>query len=453
MTIRDANTSFDYSTEGEISNSTTTRDSLPGELIYSDELKYLNKNHSFPLEITADGQGLSRKSLFNGITTKLKHTLTLAPLQNYLARQQQFYANLIRFLNHLSTYIDSRDWQIIKKIDKDVRQTNERLERANDDAIATIRSSERSTIEALNNGMHELNLYIATLQEKSAEHQFKLDTLDSITKGLEKIVVQINSNLNNIIDAKRHISAKAPPLDETYKPALCDLDYSYLLLENRFRGSEDEIRKRLSIYPPIFQGSSKPILEIGSGRGELQSLFKVKNIPSYGLDLDKAMVEHCRSMDLDVRFENGMTHLASLANHSLGGVIAIQVIEHLSQKQITELIGLCKDKVEKGGKVVFETINSDSMIALTRNYFRDPTHVWPLHPDTMSFLINLQGLKVVEVRKLSPFPQNAELCEIPHEDYMTPKWIHSVNLLNRNFKLLNELLFGYQDYCVIAEVE
>ena len=41
-------------------------------------------------------------------------------------------------------------------------------------------------------------------------------------------------------------------------------DYSYLMLENRFRGSEGAIKDHLGRYPSIFSETTKPILEIGS---------------------------------------------------------------------------------------------------------------------------------------------------------------------------------------------
>ena len=127
-------------------------------------------------------------------------------------------------------------------------------------------------------------------------------------------------------------------------------------------------------------------------------------------------------------------------------------LQHLSRAQLDELYRLCAKKVGRGGKIVLETINPQSMLALSSNYFRDPTHVWPLHPDTLSYGLTLAGLKVIEVRKLSPVPAGAMLQLVPVEDYMTPRWAHTIGLLNKNFTQLNEMLYGFQDYCVIAEV-
>ena len=88
-------------------------------------------------------------------------------------------------------------------------------------------------------------------------------------------------------------------------------DYSYLMLENRFRGSETNLTAHLSIYPPYFQGLSD-VLEIGSGRGELQSLFKQAGIASYGVDVDAAMVEAARERGHSIVEGDALAHLRQL---------------------------------------------------------------------------------------------------------------------------------------------
>ena len=60
-------------------------------------------------------------------------------------------------------------------------------------------------------------------------------------------------------------------------------------------------------------------------------------------------------------------------------------------------------------------------------------------------------MKVIEIRELSPVPQSALLKKIPVEDYMTPRWALTVERLNDNIEQLNNLLYGFQDFCVVAE--
>ncbi|MEZ4753233.1 MAG: class I SAM-dependent methyltransferase [Bdellovibrionota bacterium] len=270
-------------------------------------------------------------------------------------------------------------------------------------------------------------------------NQAELQTLDSVAKGLEGVVNRIG---------------KSPEVTNAQQSAIkaTNPDYSYLLLENRFRGKEADIAKRQKLYADIFKGSPGTVLDVGAGRGELVKILNDSGISSYGVDLDQGMLEAAAEKKIDVRLGDGLSHLRSLDSNSLGGVVALQVVEHLTRAQLEELFVLCSDKVAKGGKVVFETINPQSVLALSSNYFRDPTHIWPLHPDTLEHGMSLAGLKVIEVKYLSAVPKEAQLQEISIDTTVTPKWGELVKGLNRNIKQLNQLLYGYQDYCIVAEV-
>ena len=166
------------------------------------------------------------------------------------------------------------------------------------------------------------------------------------------------------------------------------------------------------------------------------------------------MVDYCKDKpELDVRAGDGIKHLSGLEDNSLGGVIATQVIEHLPYEVLKELVSQAAKKVKPGGLVIFETINPNSMVALTQHYFRDPTHVAPLHPDTMKFMFDgTGGYSELEIKELEPFSEAALMSELDVEAHMTPRWAHSVQKLNQNFDKLNKLLFGHQDYAIIARV-
>jgi len=417
-----------------------------GELLNSEELRYLNANYNYAPRLNLDQITSHRPGLIGKVIVKSKRKLLSIMwdvFKDYFSAEREYQANLVRYLNDVSKYVDSRDasnfWELVRKIDVDVSRALERIERINDELSASVynRNQELSDkLEAISE---------TTLVRKS-EIETRLKTLDSVGKGLESIV----ANLSRDFSESERSGAFNAHTEGRSQPAVPD--YSYLLLENRFRGSEEDIAKRVSIYPPIFEASNHPILEIGSGRGELQALFKQNNISSYGVDIDQAMVKSASQKGLDVRHGDGLKHLSEVADRSLGGLIAIQVVEHLQREQLETLFKLCTHKIEKGGRVVFETIDPRSIVALSSNYFRDPTHVWPLHPETLEYAMTLAGLRVIEIKRLSPVPAEALLKEIPIQPHTAPSLANAVALINQNFRQVNELLYGYQDYCIIAEV-
>jgi O-antigen chain-terminating methyltransferase len=232
--------------------------------------------------------------------------------------------------------------------------------------------------------------------------------------------------------------------------ALPNSGMDYLGFENEFRGSEEEISKRLKVYPPFFKNLSAKVLEIGAGRGELQKLFKSEGIASYAIDTNPDMVDVALAKGLDVRLADGVEHLAGLRDNSLGGIVAVQVVEHLPLDYLQRLLNLAKEKLIPNGILIVETINTKSLLALAHNYHRDPTHQFPMHPDTLSFLVKSAGFEIEEVLKLSKFPDG--VCfQMVEGKGSSPDLFEAVKKVNENFSRLNEFMFDNQDYAIVAK--
>ena len=321
-----------------------------------------------------------------------------------------------------------------------------RVEELSDEQVASLRSAETEMREGVAAALSDIRENLRTLNTAVARQDAELTMMDSVARGLERIVASMQGKVSPTEQAS-NVSKESSSDAFASKT-----DTDYLMLENRYRGSREEIARRLQIYPAMFSAASDSVLEIGPGRGELLQLFKEAGVSAYGVDINAAMSRCGREDGLIVETGDAVEHMRGLKDSSLSGVIAIQVIEHLSMSTLRELLSLCLSKVAPGGKVVFETINSESIVALTQHYFRDPTHVWPLHPETMRFAMEMAGFDVLEVRKLEPFPEAAQLASMPIEEYMTPRWVNLMHGINRNFELLNNILFGHQDYCIVALV-
>ncbi len=398
-----------------------------GDLQHSEELRFLNQNYAFETKFSPAVIPTHRRGLVGKLLPKFKRAVRgffkKLVLNDYLAAQRQFNENLVRYLNDIGRYVDDRDVEVIRKIDHDVGRVTEWVGRIDDEKTCSIFSLEQQ------------------LTSITQDFHSRLGTIDSMVRGLEGI-------LNNL---SRYTDSNPPRVSENGDTPVRP-DTSYLLLENRYRGGEGEIERRLSIYPGMFKGAPGTVLEIGSGRGELQRLFKKAGVKSYGVDLDTVMVNVANANGCDTKYGDGIAHLRSLPDKSLGGLIAIQVVEHLTQSQLKELCELAKTKLIPGAKVIFETINPQSMLALSSNYFRDPTHVWPMHPDTLGYIATLSGLKLVETKYLSPVSPNHLLKEIPIDSSHTPAVADAVRRVNVNLQQLNRLLYGHQDYCLVLEV-
>ena len=92
-------------------------------------------------------------------------------------------------------------------------------------------------------------------------------------------------------------------------------------------------------------------------------------------------------------------------DQSLGGLFAAQVVEHLEPRYLTQLLDLAFDKLRPGAPIVLETINPACWFAFFESYIRDITHVRPLHPDTLKYLLVASGFQTVDIRYRAPYPE------------------------------------------------
>ena len=231
--------------------------------------------------------------------------------------------------------------------------------------------------------------------------------------------------------------------------------YTYVGFENRFRGSEAEIRGRQVDYAPLFDGASN-ILDVGCGRGEFLDVLRERGITARGLDLNGEMVEVCRSHGLEAEVGDALAYLRGLPDASLGGMFAAQVVEHLDQQHLIRLLAVAFQKLRPGSKIVLETINPQCWFAFFDSYLRDITHAQPLHPDTLQYLLVASGFQRTTVRYSAPYPEHAKLQHVALASRPVPTLRSSgltsaVAVVNANVDKLNSLLFTHMDYAAIGE--
>jgi SAM-dependent methyltransferase len=227
--------------------------------------------------------------------------------------------------------------------------------------------------------------------------------------------------------------------------------YKYVGFEDRFRGSREDIRARLQAYVPLFAGRTD-VLDVGCGRGEFLDLLREAGIGARGLDTNHEMVEVCRSRGLDVVEGDLVGYLSGLPDASLGGLIAVQVVEHLEPSYLMRALDVAYHKLRPGSPIALETINPASWFAFFSSYIRDLTHERPIHPDTLQYLLTASGFQKARIQFSAPLRDIDKLQPLAApkpED--APAVADLITTFNANVERLNSLLFAFQDYTAIAE--
>jgi SAM-dependent methyltransferase len=225
-------------------------------------------------------------------------------------------------------------------------------------------------------------------------------------------------------------------------------EHAYLELERRYRGTEEEIRERIASYLPYLRGGG-PALDLGCGRGEALALLRDHGMEVRGVDGSARMVALCRERGLDAAQGDLFEALAACAEGSLGAVLSFHVIEHLAIGSLDRLVRLAWRALRPGGVLVLETPSPLSLVVAARNFWLDPTHTRPIHPESLRLLYELAGFEDVERLDLRPFPAAARLPEIdlarlPAEQRTL------ADAVNRLRDHLDELLYGCQDFGMVG---
>ena len=225
----------------------------------------------------------------------------------------------------------------------------------------------------------------------------------------------------------------------------------YVGFEDRFRGSQTEIRRRAEDYLPLFASASN-VVDIGCGRGEFLDLLKRQGVTARGVDTNPAMVELCRSRGLEAECADAVTHLESQPDLALGGLAAIQVVEHFEPAYLARFLETAYRKMRPGAPLILETINPACWMAFFETYIRDLTHQRPLHPDTLKYLVQANGFQHVDVQFRQPVDEGDRLdrVQVSAESASTGGVLDLARAINTHADKLNARLFSSMDYAVIA---
>ena len=270
---------------------------------------------------------------------------------------------------------------------------------------------------------------------------------------VQQRLAMVERELTRGMEHDRHVPLGAARTPAQSPSLFTDLGAAvYLGFEDRFRGTTRDIRKRLESYVPMFAGTSN-VLDVGCGRGELLELFREGGVRARGIDTNQAMVDECRSRGLEAERADAVTFLEGQEDASLGGLVAIQVVEHFEPAYLVRMLQLAYQKLGPGAPILLETINPACWMAFFETYIRDLTHARPLHPDTLRYLVQATGFTGVNIEFRAPVTEGDRLDRVS-----APAGAEGVDAttaaiaaaVNAHADKLNARLFSSMDYAVVA---
>ncbi|MDA8403913.1 MAG: methyltransferase domain-containing protein [Desulfobacteraceae bacterium] len=201
-------------------------------------------------------------------------------------------------------------------------------------------------------------------------------------------------------------------IDAISKEANHSLDGVYMAFENQFRGEREAIKKRLSVYLPLIQtiiGSEKMTLDIGCGRGEWLEILKHHGVKAKGIDTNRVAVRLCRDLGLDVEETDALMFLKTLTDSTCHAVTGFHIIEHLPFEHLIVLLDEVYRVLIPGGIAIFETPNPANILVSAYDFYRDASHIKPVHPDTVRFFAEFRGFEKTAIYLVQ---QSGDQCQL-----------------------------------------
>jgi 2-polyprenyl-3-methyl-5-hydroxy-6-metoxy-1,4-benzoquinol methylase len=238
------------------------------------------------------------------------------------------------------------------------------------------------------------NHWAQQLQERGDAIQTALvSEMRRINEETEVRTATLISKLTNRVSA-------LPPTEQipptSFAEALDHLTYSFF--EDEFRGSRDLILQRQRVTRGLVEAvvpSIETWLDLGCGRGELLDVLTEAGIPCIGVDRNPSLVSECRSARHHVILAD-LDQIQQIEFRSTINVISMfQVIEHLPMNLLSGVLNRCSDLMPEGGLLVLEFPNICNENVMTADFWLDPTHIRPLHPLFVTFLLRNNGFQVL----------------------------------------------------------
>jgi SAM-dependent methyltransferase len=210
------------------------------------------------------------------------------------------------------------------------------------------------------------------------------------------------------------------------------------------RSATQEIPERQRRYVPYFAGRHE-VVDIGCGRGEFLDLLREVSISPLGVDSDEEMVRRCRELGLDATHDDALQYLRGRPEGSHGGIFAGRLVEHLERAEVIELVRLAFSRLRRDGVFVVETVNPMCLLTHT-TFYEDFTRTAPVPPLALKWLAESCGFAPVAIEYSSPTPDEYKLGPLPSSAGDKPE----VEAFNRGLAAANNLLFGFQEYALVA---
>ena len=307
-------------------------------------------------------------------------------------------------------------------------------------------ASVTTSINLLTDNEVKIAEFIKYQENQNQEIDWLRKKIDYLNREVEQLRMDCVEERLEVIRTRKRLHREVKLLEEQLgisKKNDVYIGLDYTKFEKTFRGSQDEIKKAQEAYLPYFK-NRKRVVDLGCGSGEFLELLSENDVNAVGVEMYGPFVSECQKKGLEVYEGDAVEFVHELDGESVDGIFAAQLIEHLETGKLVRLCREAYHKLEDGGVLILETPNPTCLSVFTNAFYMDPSHTKPVHPKTLEYILKEAGFEDIELI----------FTESSKTGYRLPllNMAEAENLseFNDGINCLSDLIFGSQDYAVIA---
>lgn len=378
---------------------------------------------------------------FRSTSAELSHSIysarsdisSIAGSQNAADKRISDLASHIKLLDSCKTQLAALT-DSLQTVQDSISKINAQLSAR--ESILSEYSEDKKNIQALRDSINNINAQLSAGEALLSEYSEDKKAIQMLIGKIFTLEARLNAaeRSGTAVPEAQQSADVSPVHTDSY--SLID----YFDFENHFRGSREHIKKVQQIYLPYFAGK-KNVLDLGCGRGEFTELLKENGVGVTGIDLYEPYVMYMKSLGLPVKLGDALEYLRE--TKSTDGIFMGQVVEHISIDMIVSICRLAYEKLEDGCCLIMETPNPRSLAIFTECFYMDPSHQKPIHPYTLKYIAEKSGFSRVDIlyTESSRMPLSIPALKAGDPDF---------EQFNNAMQHVSELLYGSQDYSVIA---
>ena len=275
----------------------------------------------------------------------------------------------------------------------------------------------QDSAEAAREHLAALDQRLAGVEQRSAERDRTAEETRSTLEGLRAHQARLREMVEHPAGPDEQFPAEIeiPPTDyiaqiATSDPSLLQdrdgvggFERYYVAFEKIFYET-DAVSAQQSAYLDYLQDIDRrrEFLDLGCGRGEFLEILAEAGVPCVGIDINPINCEIVASKGLKA-VQGDALALLRKSRKKFGGISLLQVIEHLDYAYMRQLFELAHKRLAPRGKLLIETLNPLTPVALN-SFYMDETHVRPLPPEMVAFLLQWTGFDVKNIVYSAPLP-------------------------------------------------